>query len=38
MSPKALFNILTGVFVERAVAAALPDREELIAQERKKIL
>ncbi|CAE7870325.1 dnaJ, partial [Symbiodinium necroappetens] len=34
----ALFNILTGVFVERAVAAALPDREELIAQERKKIL
>jgi len=34
----ALFNILTGVFVERAVAAAMPDREELIAMERKKIM
>ena len=32
---KALFNILTGVFVERAVAASLPDREELISEERK---
>ncbi|CAK9069102.1 unnamed protein product [Durusdinium trenchii] len=34
----ALFNILTGVFVERAVAASLPDREELISEERKKLL
>lgn len=34
----ALFNILTGVFVERAVAASLPDREELINEERKKLL
>eukprot|EP00434_Breviolum_minutum_P019320 symbB.v1.2.017028.t1/scaffold1285.1/size129168/7 len=33
----ALFNILTGVFVERAVAASLPDREELISEERKKL-
>ena len=34
---EALFNILTGVFVERAVAASLPDREELISEERKKL-
>lgn len=31
---EALFNILTGVFVERAVAASLPDREELISEAR----
>jgi hypothetical protein len=34
----ALFNILTGVFVEKAVVAAQPDREELILQQRRKVL
>lgn len=34
----ALFNILTGVFVEKAMAAGLPNRDELILEERKKLL
>ncbi|CAJ1392078.1 unnamed protein product [Effrenium voratum] len=34
----AIFNILTGIFVERAVAASLPDREQQILQERRKLL
>lgn len=32
----ALFNILTGVFVEKAVLAASPDRDELIMEQRLK--
>lgn len=34
----AIFNILTGIFVERAVAASLPDREQQILLERRKLL
>ena len=34
----AIYNILTGIFVERAVAANMPDREQQILQERKKLL
>lgn len=34
----AFFNILTGVFVEKAVAAAIPDREELISAEKAKLV
>jgi hypothetical protein len=34
----ALFNILTGVFVEKAVVAATPDREELVLEQRRKAL
>eukprot|EP00913_Durusdinium_trenchii_P018409 g17294.t1 len=33
----ALFNIMTGVFVERALTAAIPDRDELIWEEQKKL-
>merc|ERR1719336_2919547 len=33
----AVFNILTGVFVEKAVAAAMPDRDEQILEERRKL-
>ncbi|CAE6923882.1 cac [Symbiodinium natans] len=33
----ALFNIMTGVFVERALTAALPDRDEMIWEEQKKL-
>merc|ERR1719313_1538748 len=32
----ALFNILTGIFVEKAVVAASPDRDDLILQQKKK--
>jgi len=32
----ALFNILTGVFVEKAVLASQPDRDDLILEQRKK--
>ena len=31
----AIFNILTGIFVERAVAASMPDREQQILIERR---
>merc|ERR1712192_3247 len=34
----AIFNILTGVFVEKAVQAAAPDREETVMQQRRHIL
>lgn len=34
----AIFNILTGIFVERAVAASMPDREQQILLERRKLL
>ena len=34
----AIYNILTGIFVERAVAANMPDREQQIMQERRKLL
>mmetsp|Transcript_66846 Transcript_66846/g.157486 ORF Transcript_66846/g.157486 Transcript_66846/m.157486 type:complete len:582 (+) Transcript_66846:25-1770(+) len=34
----AIYNILTGIFVERAVAANMPDREQQILQERKRLL
>lgn len=34
----ALFNILTGVFVEKAVVAAQPDREEVILEQRRKTM
>mgnify|MGYP002803557489 FL=1 len=34
----AIFNILTGIFVERAVAASMPDREQQILIERRKLL
>jgi len=33
----ALFNIMTGVFVERALTAAIPDRDELIWEEQKRL-
>ncbi|CAE7940624.1 unnamed protein product, partial [Symbiodinium necroappetens] len=33
----ALFNIMTGVFVERALTAAIPDRDEMIWEEQKKL-
>jgi len=33
----ALFNIMTGVFLERAIQAAVPDRDEMIHQEQKKL-
>ncbi|CAJ1363100.1 unnamed protein product [Effrenium voratum] len=33
----ALFNIMTGVFVERAMQAAIPDRDEMIYEEQKKL-
>lgn len=32
----ALLNILTGIFVEKAVVAAQPDREEMIAEQCRK--
>jgi hypothetical protein len=32
----ALFNILTGIFVEKSVVAAVPDRDELILEQSKK--
>lgn len=34
----ALLNILTGVFVEKAVVAAQPDREEIILEQRRKTM
>jgi len=34
----AVLNILTGVFVEKAVAAAIPDREELVLAQRRNML
>lgn len=33
----AIFNILTGIFVERAVAANMPDREQQIVLERQRL-
>lgn len=33
----ALFNIMTGVFVERVLTAAIPDRDELIWEEQKRL-
>merc|ERR1712232_1109074 len=32
----ALFNILTGIFVEKSVCAAVPDRDELILEQSRK--
>lgn len=32
----ALFNILTGIFVEKAVVASAPDRDDLVLQQRRK--
>merc|ERR1719453_2455220 len=32
----ALFNILTGIFVEKAVCTSLPDRDDLVLQQRQK--
>jgi hypothetical protein len=32
----ALFNILTGIFVEKAVCAATPDRDDLVLVQRRK--
>lgn len=34
----ALLSILSGVFVEKAVAAAQPDREEIILEQRRKTM
>merc|ERR1712079_689436 len=34
----AVFNILTGVFVEKAVTAAMPDKDERILEEKRKLL
>lgn len=34
----AVFNILTGIFVERAVEAAMPDREDQVIQQRREII
>ena len=33
----SIFNVLTGVFVDRAVAAAIPDREQQILEERRRL-
>eukprot|EP00931_Biecheleriopsis_adriatica_P003955 TRINITY_DN10569_c0_g3_i1.p1 TRINITY_DN10569_c0_g3~~TRINITY_DN10569_c0_g3_i1.p1 ORF type:complete len:721 (+),score=117.48 TRINITY_DN10569_c0_g3_i1:74-2236(+) len=33
----ALFNIMTGVFVERAMQASMPDRDEMIFEAQKKL-
>eukprot|EP00928_Gymnodinium_smaydae_P027241 TRINITY_DN21121_c0_g3_i1.p1 TRINITY_DN21121_c0_g3~~TRINITY_DN21121_c0_g3_i1.p1 ORF type:complete len:636 (-),score=113.04 TRINITY_DN21121_c0_g3_i1:51-1958(-) len=32
----ALFNILTGIFVEKAVVASQPDREDLVLEQRRR--
>jgi len=34
----AIMNLLTGMFVEKAVRAAMPDREELILEQHKAII
>lgn len=34
----ALFNILTGVFVEKAVVSAQPEREQVILEQRRKTM
>eukprot|EP00931_Biecheleriopsis_adriatica_P003954 TRINITY_DN10569_c0_g2_i1.p1 TRINITY_DN10569_c0_g2~~TRINITY_DN10569_c0_g2_i1.p1 ORF type:complete len:718 (+),score=127.25 TRINITY_DN10569_c0_g2_i1:74-2227(+) len=33
----ALFNIMTGIFVERAMQASIPDRDEMIFEAQKKL-
>merc|ERR1719446_288096 len=33
----ALFNTLTGVFVEKAVACSGPDREDMVIKRRKQV-
>merc|ERR1719316_1275458 len=32
----AVFNVLTGLFVEKATCAALPDRDDLVLHQRRK--